>query len=95
MTFEVIDRPDRQRYELVDGDRVLGFTDYRTQPGDPPVLVFPHTVIEPAERGRGLGAQLVAGAMADVRRRGARVHPTCWYVAAWLDEHPTEQDLLA
>jgi predicted GNAT family acetyltransferase len=57
--------------------------------------VFPHTVIDPARRGHGLGAELVAGALDDVRARGATVVPTCWYVARFIDEHPAYRDLLA
>ncbi len=95
MGTEVVDRPDQQRYELVEDGRVLGFADYRPLAGDELVLEFPHTVIDPAERGRGLGAVLVEGAMADVRRRGAKVRPTCWYVAEWLSGHPDQQDLVA
>ena len=95
MTTEVIDRPELQRYELVEDGRVLGFADYRPVSGSDLVLEFPHTVIDPTERGRGLGAVLVGSAMADVRRRGARVRPTCWYVADWFAERPDEQDLLA
>ena len=56
MSTEVVDRPEQQRYELVEDGRVLGFADYRPLPGDGLVLEFPHTVIDPAERGRGLGA---------------------------------------
>jgi len=95
MTLEVIDRTELQRYELVEDGRVLGYADYRQIAGDELVLEFPHTVIDPAERGRGLGAELVSGAMADVRRRGARVRATCWCVADWLADHPEQQDLVA
>ncbi len=95
MAAEVIDRPERQRYELVEDGRVLGYADYRPIPGDRLVLEFPHTVIDPAERGRGRGDELITGAMADVRTKGALVRPTCWFVADWLARHPDEQDLSA
>ncbi|MHB1138082.1 MAG: GNAT family N-acetyltransferase [Microthrixaceae bacterium] len=94
MSTEVIDRPEQQRYELVEDGQVLGYADYRALSGDGEVLEFPHTVIDPAQRGRGLGDQLVEGAMADVRRRGAKVRPTCWFVAEWIAARPDEQDLL-
>jgi len=93
MGDRVVHRSGSSRYELViDGD-VAGFAEYRT--GDDGVLVFPHTVIDPARRGHGLGAELVAGALDDVRARGATVVPTCWYVAQFIDEHPAYRDLLA
>jgi predicted GNAT family acetyltransferase len=46
-------------------------------------------------RGRGLGSELVRAALDDVRRRGATVVPTCWYVAEFIDAHPEYGDLLA
>lgn len=91
--MDVIDRPDQHRYELVDDGRVVGFAEYRSVSGGD-TLEFPHTVIDPSERGRGLGEMLVTGAMADVRRKGATVLPTCWFVAQWFDHHPDDADLL-
>lgn len=91
--MDVIDRPDQHRYELVDDGRVVGFAEYRSVPGED-TLEFPHTVIDPAERGRGLGEILVTGAMSDVRQKGATVLPTCWFVAQWFDHHPDDADLL-
>lgn len=91
--LRVIDRPDAGRYELLDGDAVAGYADYRD--GGEGRLVFPHTVIDPARRGQGLGAVLVRGALDDVRRRGATVVPTCWYVAEYIDANPEYTDLLA
>jgi uncharacterized protein len=89
----VVHRAGSSRYELVVAGEVAGFAKYRDR-GDG-VLVFPHTVIDPARRGRGLGAELVAGALEDVRARGVRVVPTCWYVAQFIDGHPEYRDLLA
>jgi predicted GNAT family acetyltransferase len=59
------------------------------------VVVLPHTEIDPARRGHGLGAVLVQGALDDVRARGRTVIPTCWYVREYLDLHPDQADLLA
>ncbi len=86
----VRDAPEQQRYELVIDGEVAGFADYERR-GDE--LVLPHTVIDPRRRGQGLGAVLVAGVLEDVRRRGLRVIPTCWYVAQYLRHHPELADL--
>lgn len=86
------DVPDQERYELVLDGEVVGFADYRRQ-GD--VLVLPHTVIDPRRRGQGLGAVLVGHLLEDVRRRGLQVVPQCWYVAAYLRDHPELADLVA
>lgn len=93
MSTEVRHNPDEQRYELVDGDDVVGFADYTPQGDD--VLVFPHTVIVPSRRGRGLGAVLVRGALDDVRRSGKKVVPSCWFVAEFIGIHPEYEDLVA
>jgi predicted GNAT family acetyltransferase len=89
----VVDRPEAGRYELLEGDEVVGFADYRD--GGEGALVFPHTVIDPSRRGQGLGEVLVRGALDDVRRRGATVVPTCWYVAEFIGANPDYADLLA
>lgn len=80
------------RYELVDNGAVVGFADYLEQPER---VVLPHTVVDPRQRGRGLGADLVRQVLDDVRGSGRRVVPTCWYVAEFIDTHPEYADLLA
>jgi uncharacterized protein len=82
----------RSRYELfVDGE-LLGVCDY-AQRGD--LLLFPHTEIAYEHRGQGLGEVLVRGALEDVRDRGQKVVPGCWFVAEYFELHPEEADLLA
>jgi predicted GNAT family acetyltransferase len=91
MATEVVNEPESSRYViLVDGE-TKGFADYRVA-GD--TIVFPHTVIDPSQRGKGLGAVLVGGALDDVRPTGRKVVPSCWYVAEFIDAHPEYSDLL-
>jgi len=82
----------RSRYEISLDGRLVGFADYRAD-GD--TVVFPHTEIEPSMRNEGLGAELVRGALDDVRARGGTVVAQCWYVAEFIDQHPRYADLLA
>jgi predicted GNAT family acetyltransferase len=89
---EVRDNPERSRYELLIDGRLVGIADYRVV-GD--TMVFPHTEITPAERGRGHGAELVRAALHDVRARGRQVVPRCWYVAEFMDDNPEFDDLRA
>jgi uncharacterized protein len=89
---DVRDNPGQSRYELLEDGKLVGVADYRAI-GD--TLAFPHTEIVPARRNQGLGAQLVKGALDDVRRKGAKVVPYCWFVAEFIDEHPEYADLLA
>ena len=91
-TLEVRRAEDRSRYELVVDDQVLGVCDYAER-GD--LVLFPHTEIDAAHRGNGLGEVLVRKALDDVRQRGQKVVPGCWFVAEFFEQHPDYADLLA
>lgn len=92
MGHEVRHVPERARYEIwVDGTPA-GVADYYVV-GDQ--VVFPHTEIDPRRRGQALGAELVRGALDDVRRTGRTVVAHCWYVRRFIDENPDYHDLLA
>ena len=71
----VVDRPERQRYELaVDGSLV--FADYRQQPGK---VVITHVETPLALRGRGLAAILMQGLVEHAEGRGLQIIPVCSY----------------
>ena len=89
---EVRHNAARSRYEINLDGRLAGFADYRAD-GD--TIVFPHTEIEPSMRNQGLGAELVRGALDDVRARGGTVVAQCWYVAEFIDQHPEYAALIA
>jgi len=92
MTSAVTKNESANRYELhVDGE-LAGIADYVERDG---TVVFPHTEIDGARRGQGLGAVLVRGALDDVRPSGRTIVPSCWYVAQFVDENPSYQDMLA
>jgi predicted GNAT family acetyltransferase len=82
----------RSSYEITVDGREVGFAEYRRR-GD--TVVFPHTEIAPSMRNRGLGAELVRGALDDVRARGSTVVAQCWCVAEFIDQHTEYADLLA
>jgi hypothetical protein len=84
--FTVRDNEARSRFELLDGDAVVGFADYH--PVRPGVVEMPHTVIDAARRGQGLGDVLVGGALADLSARGVSVVAACWFVGDYLQRHP-------
>ena len=86
----VQDNPEQQRFELVDGDEVVGIADYRRQ-GD--TLVIPHTEIQRHRRGQGLGEVLVQGALDATRAQGLRVEARCWFVEQFIATHPDYADL--
>ncbi len=72
---------ETSRYEILVGDEVAGFTEFKEKNG---VFLFPHTEVDPAFGGRGLGSILVAGAMADSAARGDTVVPICPFVVKYL-----------
>lgn len=88
---DVIHNEADHRYELVvDGQTAKAVYARR---GD--VVTFVHTEVPPALEGQGIGSRLIKGALDDVRRRGERVIADCSFVAAYLERHPDEQDLIA
>lgn len=88
---QVVDAPERQRYEaLVDG-AVAGFADY-VMSGS--VRVFTHTEVDPAYEGQGVGGALAKGALDDVRRQRTEVLPLCPFIKAWIGRHPDYADLV-
>ena len=92
MTIEFADHADAHRYELRDGDTVLGSIVYRLH-GE--VITLVHTEVDPAFGGQGHAATLARGALDDARARGLRVVPSCPYVAAYIEKHPEYADLVA
>jgi uncharacterized protein len=87
----VRDNPDELRYELVVESEVVGEIRYRLRP-DAVALV--HTEVSPRFEGRGLGGQLVAGALDDIRMRGLHVIPICPFVRGYIRRHPEYGELV-
>jgi hypothetical protein len=88
----VHDVPEADRYEIRDGDRLLGLAAYERR-GDR--VVFTHTEVDPQAEGSGLGGKLVRAALDDVRGHGGRVVPQCSFVRGWIERHPEYGDLVA
>jgi predicted GNAT family acetyltransferase len=86
------DNPEESRYELLVDGAVAGVIVYRSKPG---VLTLVHTEVAEELEGRGLAGRLVAFALDDIRARGLRLVPRCPYVAAYLERHPEQADLVA
>ncbi len=87
----VRDNPDRSRFELaVDGGVAVVL--YRREPG---MLTIFHTEVPHTMRERGLGSQLVQGALEQARLQGLKVAPRCSFVRHFIMNHPEFNDLLA
>jgi predicted GNAT family acetyltransferase len=76
--------PEAQRYELREGDELLGFVDYR--PAGDSVIVA-HTEVSEAHEGEGIGGVLVRGAFELIAADGKTVIPTCPFAAAYVARH--------
>jgi uncharacterized protein len=50
-------------------------------------MIYTHTFVPPALRGRGLAEKLVRAALAEARNRRWRVVPACSYVSAFIQRH--------
>ena len=73
------------RYEIHVGDELGGFSEVELD--DEGRWVFPHTEVDPAFAGHGLGGKLVGEAMADAAAHDATVVPLCSFVATYLRGH--------
>lgn len=87
-TLTVTRNDEAGRYEIHVGEVLGGFTEFEATPNGE--LLFPHTEIDPAFRGRGLAGVLIENAMDDVARRGERIVPLCPFVRRYLEEHEVE-----
>ena len=79
------DVPDRSRFELRDGDELLGWLDYLPA-GESVILA--HTEVAATQEGKGLGGTLVRAALERLEERGRTVIPTCQFAAAYIQRHP-------
>ena len=56
MTTQVIDVPDRQRYEIVRDGTMRGYAAYQKTEQ---LVVFTHTEVDPSLEGQGIGGRLM------------------------------------
>jgi predicted GNAT family acetyltransferase len=84
--------PRHDRF-VIEHEGTLSMVQYRRQ--DDGVLHLIRTWVAPEFRGSGFGAFLVRDALEWARAEGLKVTTSCWFVDAFLDEHPEYQDLRA
>ena len=90
-TVEVVDRPERERYEISLDGEVAGFTAYVLRQG---LIAFVHTEIDERFQHRGLADRLIADALDDARRRELTVLPFCPFVQGFMERHAEYTDLV-
>jgi uncharacterized protein len=82
----VADNREGRRFELVIDGQMAVLTYERR--GD--ALVFVHTEVPPALRGRGIGKALVKAGLEAARGEGLRIVALCPFVKAYLQKHPEQ-----
>jgi uncharacterized protein len=89
-TTDVSHDPARGRFEIRTdaGTAVLAYL----RRGD--VIEMTHTEVPDAAEGRGYGAALAVAALDFARREGAKVIPSCPFVAAYIQRHRDYADLV-
>ena len=92
MNTEILNQPSKSRYVLLEDGEEAALADYHLH-GDE--IVFTHTEVNPSKRRKGMGGQLVKGALDDVRTTtGRKVVPQCPFVVSWIDAHPEYHELV-
>lgn len=87
----VVDVPERSRYELRDGEELLGWVEYL--PGGRSVILA-HTEVAPGHEGQGVGSRLVGEVLDALRARETTVIPTCPFAAAFIRRHREYLDVV-
>jgi predicted GNAT family acetyltransferase len=90
-SVRVVHNEDRKRFELRDGDEVIGVAAYAVVPGagdEPDRVVLFHTEVSPEYEGQGLGGRLAAHALDSTVASGRVVVALCPYIKAYVRHHP-------
>ena len=86
---EVVDNPDRHRFDIRVGGKRAGFSMYRDVDDitNAPQRVFFHTVIGDEFGEQGHASTLTRDALAQTTAAGRRIVPVCPYVEKWVSRH--------
>jgi predicted GNAT family acetyltransferase len=88
-TITVRPNDARHRYELLDGDRVIGKAHWVPFEHDAgPERIFYHTTVKEEYGGQGLAARLTRFALEDTAAAGLKSVTVCPYFKSYVDKHP-------
>jgi len=90
--LQIVDVPERRRFEARLGARLAGFSQYRQGDGTIELL---HTEVDPDFEGQGFGSKLAAAVLADVVARGQRVIVLCPFISAYVRRHRADYPAIA
>jgi predicted GNAT family acetyltransferase len=91
MATTVQDNPGDSRFEITVEGELAGYVDYRR---DGQEYALPHTRVFTQFEGRGIGGQLIAGALTEIASRGGTVLPYCPFVPKVIRDNPEYLDLV-
>jgi uncharacterized protein len=91
MDVEVVDNPDKARFEILAHGELAGFVLYHLRGNE---IAFTHTETDDRFRGHGLGSQLIRTALDNAGARHLAVLPYCPFTRSWIAEHPEYADLV-
>jgi predicted GNAT family acetyltransferase len=89
--LEIVDVPERRRFEVRVGSRVVGHTRY-ARSGQAITLV--HTEVDPDQEGKGIASRLAAAVLGDVIGQDLSVVVRCPFIAAYVRRHPAEYPMV-
>jgi uncharacterized protein len=84
-TIEVVDNPERRRFEVWVGGELVGRAAYRVEPG---TVVFTHTEVNPELQGQGVASELARQALDLVRASDREIVAICPFITEYLSKHP-------
>jgi predicted GNAT family acetyltransferase len=88
---QVVDDEAEQRFNATMDGTPAGSLQYAIKYGR---LALIHTEVLPEFEGKGVGSSLVRFGIAEARRRGLRVIPTCPFVRSYVESHPETHDVV-
>jgi predicted GNAT family acetyltransferase/glutaredoxin len=88
---EVVDVPEKSRYELRLDGHLIGLAAYQRRDER---IAFTHTEVDESCEGRGFGSRLAAAALEDARRQGLEIVPLCSFIAHYVEQHPEYEELV-
>lgn len=88
---QIVHNSSLQRFEL-QSEEGSAFASYVREGSR---VIFDHTYVPDAFRGKGVAAMLVRAALEEARRQHWKIVPQCSYVAAFIGRNPGYADLVA
>lgn len=91
MHLDVLDAPERKRFEADLGNGEYAFAAYNRLST---AIMFTHSEVPVSHEGQGIGSALIRASLDAARAEGLKVMPVCPFFASYMKRHPETHDLL-